>query len=180
MPRRPTITDEDCALFRAAAAGARPLRRKPRFVPDRPRPPPRARFTEADDQAVLEELARALPDGELETGDEQSWRIGGIQDSVMRKLRRGQYTIGRELDLHGYTAAEAKLAVVAFVERARADHITCVRIIHGKGHGSHQGRPVLKQLVGGWLRQLRSVAAYASARAADGGTGALVVLLRKP
>lgn len=176
MPRRTRITDDDRALFRSAVADAKPLPESD--APQRPRPKPHARFTQADERAVLDELVAAMPDGELETGDELNWRANGVQDSVMRKLRRGHWRIEGELDLHGSTALEAKQDIALFIQRARGAGLGCVRIIHGKGRGSRAGRPILKQLVGGWLRRRDDILAYTSARPSDGGTGALVVLLR--
>lgn len=177
------VSDEDRKLFRKATAGVKPLRSGTASVDSdptrrkRPKPIPLQRL--ADERAVLAELAAAIPDGELETGDELAWRTPGLQDSVLRKLRRGQYRVDRVLDLHGHTAASAKLEVAGFLHRARADGLACVRIVHGKGRGSKEGRPVLKQLVGGWLRRHDGVAAYVSARPTEGGTGAVVVLLKK-
>lgn len=176
MPRRTLITDDDRALFRSAVADATPLPESD--APERPRPKPHARFTEADDRAVLDEMAASIPDSELETGEELHWRRNGVQDSVMRKLRRGHWRIEGELDLHGRTALEAQRDIASFIDRARDAGHGCVRIIHGKGRGSRAGRPILKQLVGGWLRRRDDVLAYTSARPSDGGTGAVVVLLR--
>ncbi|MEX0900507.1 MAG: Smr/MutS family protein [Gammaproteobacteria bacterium] len=179
---RPRITDEERKLFRDAAEGVRPLKPGSRSLdaePTRKRPKPIPKQSRADERAVLAELADAIPDGEVEMGDELSWRVPGLQDSVLRKLRRGQYRVDRALDLHGHTAASAKLEVAGFLQRAAADGIGCVRIVHGKGRGSKEGRPILKQLVGGWLRNHKGVLAYVSARQVDGGTGAVVVLLRK-
>lgn len=179
MARRPRISDEDRRLFRDAAQGVKPLPAGDRADLPRPRVKPVPKQREADERAVLRELADAIPDGELETGDELSWRAPGVQDSVLRKLRRGQYRVDRALDLHGHTAASAKLEVAGFLHRARADGARCVRIVHGKGRGSKEGKAVLKQLVGGWLRRHEGVVAYASARPTEGGTGAVVVLLKK-
>lgn len=179
MPRRPRISDEERALFRDAVTGARklPAAEPGPQAPKKPKPIPRQ--TEADERAVLDEMAAALPDYDTETGDELSWRVPGVQDSVLRRLRRGHYRVDRHLDLHGFTSAAAKTEVTEFLRRARADHLTCVRIVHGKGRGSREGRPVLKHRVATWLRHHDGVLAYVSARPTDGGTGAVVVLLRK-
>ena len=184
MARRARVSDEDRKLFRDATVDVTPLPKgsessdaDPIHVRKRPKPIPKQ--TRADERAVLAELAAAIPDGELEMGDELSWRVPGLQESVLRKLRRGQYRVERELDLHGHTAASAKLELAGFLQRAVADGVACVRVVHGKGRGSKDGRPILKQLVGGWLRHHAHVAAYVSARPTEGGTGAAVILLRK-
>ncbi len=178
MPRRTHISDEDRALFRAAVADAKPLPESD--TPEgKPRPKPRPRFTDADERAVLDELAIATADVDLETGEELAWRANGVQEGVVRKLRRGHWRIESELDLHGYNSHDARVAVAGFIAGARRRHFGCVRIIHGKGRGSRTGRSVIKQRIGGWLRLRDDVLAFTSARPADGGTGAVVVLLRR-
>lgn len=115
----------------------------------------------------------------LETGDTLSYRVAGVQDGVMRKLKRGQYRIGAELDLHGLNRDKAQLAVARFLAQCRDQRSHCVRIIHGKGNGSPNSGPVLKTYLNAWLRRRKDVVAFSSARPADGGTGAVYVLLRK-
>lgn len=183
MPRRPRntprISDEERTLFREAVADAKPLPPDDKIQVPQRRPKPVARSREADEREVLAALVAAIPDGELETGDELEWRIPGVQANVLRKLRRGQYRITREIDLHGLNANDAKPAVALFIHESRQQGLHCVRVIHGKGKGSRTGQSILKQLVGGWLRRHDGVLAYVSARPEDGGTGALLVLLRK-
>jgi len=53
-----------------------------------------------------------------------------------------------------------------------------VRVIHGKGNGSPGREPVLKAKVKSWLVQKKDVIAFTQARAADGGAGAVMVLLQ--
>jgi DNA-nicking Smr family endonuclease len=84
-----------------------------------------------------------------------------------------------ELDLHGKTAREARRAIVGFLETCREQGRRCVRVIHGKGQGSREGRAVIKWEVDRWLREHDQVMAFSSARPRDGGTGALYVLLRR-
>jgi DNA-nicking Smr family endonuclease len=100
-----------------------------------------------------------------------------VAESVLRKLRRGEYRVGGELDLHGLTAVQAKQALRAFLAAAVARHAGCVRIIHGKGLRSGHRGPVLKSVVSGVLRRTAAVVAFVSARPVDGGTGAVYVLL---
>jgi DNA-nicking Smr family endonuclease len=183
--RRPATESEpapdgDRELFREAMRGVAPLKRAPRHAPTRPKPPPRARFTRADEAAVLEESLRLAP-GELavETGDELSYRRDGVAETVVRRLRRGDYRVDREIDLHGLTAREAHAALTAFITSAIALQAHCVRIVHGKGRRSGPRGPVLKNMVSKLLRKTAAVVAYSSARPADGGTGALYVLLAK-
>ena len=170
--------DDERDLFRAAVRDVRPLRQtKP--APARVRRPPKAALRRADEARVLaESLALDADDLEVETGEELAWRRAGVPESVMRRLRRGQYARRDELDLHGMTQAEARLAVLGFISESVERDLRCVRVIHGKGRGSGQRGPVLKSAVNRWLRRNDAVRAFCSARRADGGTGALYVLLR--
>ena len=93
------------------------------------------------------------------------------------RLRRGQWTIQRQLDLHGLRRDAARDALAAFIRQAERDGLRCVRVVHGKGHGSPGREPVLKDKVKRWLVQKSQVIAFTQASAADGGHGALLVLL---
>jgi DNA-nicking Smr family endonuclease len=129
--------------------------------------------------AVLEESLHGelVGDPLVASGEELSFRRPGVAESVLRKLRRGEYRVGGELDLHGLTAVQAKQALRAFLAAAVARHAGCVRIIHGKGLRSGHRGPVLKSVVSGGLRRTAAVVAFVSARPVDGGTGAVYVLL---
>jgi DNA-nicking Smr family endonuclease len=171
--------DDEAGFFRRAMRDVRPLKREVRVAGKRRGAPPRARFAHAERAAVLAESL--LPPGDLtevQAGDELSYRREGVPDGVMRRLRRGAYKVEAELDLHGYTAAEAGVVISAFLRDQRAHSIRCVRIIHGKGLRSGQRGPVLKNVVNNLLRRSDAVLAFTSARPASGGTGATVVLVR--
>ena len=169
--------DEDRQLFRAAVRGVKPLPRAA-AVPQRPKPPPAARFSRADRLAVLEESLSDSPlDPALAAGDELVFRREGVPLGVLRRLRRGEYRVQGELDLHGLTVPQAKQALREFLTEALARDWRCVRIVHGKGLRSGHRGPVLKGLVAALLRRVGPVLAFVSARAVDGGTGAIYVLL---
>jgi DNA-nicking Smr family endonuclease len=172
------MNDEDeRKLFRDAVRDVRPLRQS-RPAPPRPRVPARAALRRADEARVLaESLDLDAADLEVETGEELSYRRSGVPEAAMRRLRRGQYACREELDLHGMTRAEARLAILGFLADACQRRLRCVRIVHGKGRGSGDRGPVLKAAVNRWLRQHDAVCAFCSARRPDGGTGALYVLL---
>jgi DNA-nicking Smr family endonuclease len=123
-------------------------------------------------------LSDSLDPAEVETGEELLFARPGLQHGVLRKLRRGQYSHGAELDLHGMTVVIARQALALFLSECQHDGIRNVRIIHGKGNGSLRQQPILKSKVNHWLRQRNEVLAFCSARPIDGGTGALYVLLR--
>ena len=103
----------------------------------------------------------------------------GLQHKIVRRLRRGQISMEGTLDLHGNTVAQAHSALNQFLAECRARGVRGIRIIHGKGLGSADGRAVIKTKVDGWLRHRNEVAAFCSARPVDGGTGAVYVLLRR-
>jgi DNA-nicking Smr family endonuclease len=138
------------------------------------------RQRQQDDAAVLLESISDEFDVEslLETDDSLSYRRDGIAPEVVRKLRRGVWSIQAQLDLHGLRREQAREQLGAFVREAVRQGLRCVRVIHGKGNGSPGREPVLKSKVKTWLVQKDEVIAFAQARAADGGHGALLVLLR--
>ncbi len=174
---KPEVHDK--ALFRKAVAGTR------RMKQDRVTPAPRKRKpvphkTLEDNRAVMDSLLSEDYDAaEVETGDELLYRRPGIQHSVMRRLRTGKYAIEGELDLHGLTVAEARESLAAFLRDAQFRGWRCVRIIHGKGLSSAGRIPVLKTKINTWLPQRKDVLAFCSAPPADGGAGAVYVLLRR-
>jgi DNA-nicking Smr family endonuclease len=168
---------EEARLFREAVRGVRPLRAHSP-PQQKPRVRPRARFTRADRAAVLREsLDPHTADPEHLTGEALAFHRPQIPAAVLRRLRRGDYRVQREIDLHGMTVAEAKLALREFLVRALEQHIRCIRIVHGKGLRSGHRGPVLKAAVSAVLRRTGAVLAYVSARPVDGGTGAVYVLL---
>jgi len=174
--RKPS--DEDIRTFRDAVRGTRPLKSAPRVRSQRAKPKPRAQFRRLGEAEVLEDSLHLSPaDLDVEFGEDLTFRRNGIQDAVMRRLRRGYYRVESELDLHGLTVPEAKHALRDFLARAIARQCRCVRIIHGKGLGSGPRGPVIKQAVNVILRRTEPVVAFCSARQVDGGTGAIYVLL---
>jgi DNA-nicking Smr family endonuclease len=173
----PDEETDEARLFREAVRGVRPLGSRAPL----PRPPkvrPRARFTRADRAAVLQEsLDGVSADPALAGGEELIFHRPQVQLAVLRRLRRGEYRVQREIDLHGLTVAEAKHALRQFLIDALEHEVRCVRIIHGKGLRSGHRGPVLKTVVNAVLRRTGAVLAYVSARPVDGGTGAVYVLL---
>lgn len=172
-------TDPDDPPFREALRDVRAIKQD-RVTPHRRRRKPIPEQKRLDERAVLDELARGEFFGEeLETGEELLFIRPGIQHAVLRRLRRGQYTIEAQLDLHGQTVAQARESVALFLHESRAIGRRCVRIIHGKGRGSQGKLPVLKGKVNAWLRRRDEVLAFCPAQPTDGGAGAIYVLLKK-
>jgi DNA-nicking Smr family endonuclease len=173
----PEPDDDDTLLFREAVRDVKPILRG-ELIPALSKPAPRARFTRADRLAVLQEsLDPGTGDPELASGEELVFRREGVQSAILRKLRRGQYQVQAQIDLHGLTVPEAKEALRVFIAQALGRGLRCVRVIHGKGLRSGHRGPVLKGAVSSVLRRIGPVVAYVSARPIDGGTGAVYVLL---
>jgi DNA-nicking Smr family endonuclease len=178
-PPDPDEEADEARLFRDAVRDVRPLgSRNPPARPGRVRPRPRARFARADRAAVLHESLDAFDaDPTLAGGEELVYRRSHVRPAVLRRLRRGEYRVQREIDLHGLTVVEAKQALRQFLLEARERQLHCVRIVHGKGLRSGSRGPVLKSAVNALLLRTQAVLAYVSARPVDGGTGAVYVLL---
>ena len=174
----PDSGQPETELFREAVRDVKPLATPARVPSARRKPPARAKFTAADRAMVLVESLQGLGDGEmLDTGDEIQFRRPGVQDGVLRKLKRGEYRVEDVCDLHGLRVAEAKAVLREFLAESLGRRLRCVRIIHGKGNGSGNRGPVLKTAVNLVLRKTAPVLAFTSARRVDGGTGAINVLL---
>ena len=167
--------DED---FRRAVADAEPLAPHRRATLPRKRVSPLARQRLRDERAVLaESLGPANVDDALDSGDELAYRAEGVGRDVLRKLRRGHWVVEDELDLHGMNRHMAAISVTEFLRHCRHRRFGCVRIVHGKGRGSHQREPVLKGLLRKWLVR-QDVLAFSQAPAPMGGSGAVLVLLK--
>lgn len=165
--------------FELAVGPVTPLRQAPRAQAPRVLPEPEPRQRLADEQRVMEDALSDEFDVEnlLDTDEGLSFRRPGVEPGVVRKLRRGHWAIQAQCDLHGLQREPARERLASFLRDARRAGLRCVRVIHGKGHGSPGREPVLKGKVRSWLVQKQEVIAFAQASAADGGHGALIVLL---
>ena len=167
-------------LFVRAAGAVQRLPDKGQAVhAKRPLAPPAVMQRELDEQAALQEsLSDEFDVGTLLDVDEQmSFLRPGLGTDIPRKLRRGDWAIQRQLDLHGLRVQDARERLGSFIREANKQGLRCVRIVHGKGLGSPGKAPVLKRRVYNWLLQKDEVLAFVQAKPADGGAGALVVLL---
>jgi DNA-nicking Smr family endonuclease len=167
------------AEFRAAVKDVKPLKVRAEVLPT-PRPAPRARFRRRDDRRVLEESLVLGPDELLvETGDELTFRRTHVTARTLTRLRRGEFAVEADIDLHGLTALAARDLLREFLTDALKRRHGCVRVVHGKGLRSGPKGPVLKHSVNLWLRKVNAVLAFASAPRRDGGSGAVYVLLER-
>ncbi len=166
-------------LFVRAAGAVQPLPDKHKVLHKKERKVPLAMQYEKDQQAVLREsISDEFDIGTLLDADDLlSFRQDGIGVDVTRRLRRGDWSIQRQLDLHGLRRDEAREQLGHFIREAQQQGIRCVRVVHGKGLGSPGKAPVLKNRVHNWLAQMKAVLAFVQAKPADGGAGALLVLL---
>ena len=145
----------------------------------KPRPKPHRQSGQPEhskaDISPWPELAHA----ETTETDSSIYRANGVQDKLIKKLRRGQLRPQADIDLHGMTRAVALQELQAFITTCQSRGINCIHIVHGKGLQSDGGKAVLKPSVAAWLRQIPTVLAYCPAQIQDGGDGALYVLLKR-
>jgi len=167
-------------LFQAAIGVVKPLpeKRRAHLTPTPPLPIPRQQ--QRDEAAALVESLSDEVDisSLLDTDDHLSFRRPGVGPDVAQKLRKGKWSIQKQIDLHGLRSDEAREALTQFIREAHKQGIRCVRVVHGKGLGSPGKTPVLKDKVHRWLVQKSEVVAFVQAPPAQGGAGALVVLLQ--
>ncbi|MDP3618144.1 MAG: Smr/MutS family protein [Rhodoferax sp.] len=166
-------------LFVRAAGVVQPLPKKGHALLKIELPQPQTMQYQRDEKAVLKEsISDEFDVGTLlDVDDLLSFRRPGIGTDVTRKLRRGDWTIQRQIDLHGLRRDEAREHLSLFIREAHKQGIRCLRVVHGKGLGSPGKAPVLKSRVHSWLVQKNEVLAFVQAKPADGGAGALLVLL---
>ena len=176
MPRKRKLSAEDIELFRREVGPVNPMRTANRaeLVKKSRKPPPTPQQDSTQERA---ELLDTFDPVETAIGDELSFMRPGVQRAQFRKMRKGQYAIRSELDLHGLTTPQARRQLVEFLHESRLRGERCVRIIHGKGYNSPNRQPILKSRLNIWLRQCDEVLAFCSAPLGDGGTGAAYVLL---
>lgn len=184
-PPPPAREPSEEELFETAMAGVRPIDRGPGTVaPRAPRGAPET-FWHPDLEAV--DALRALVSGDApfdlaDTDEYVEGRVAGLDQSLVRKLRKGEFAVQGHVDLHGLTREEAKRTVEDFLRRSRNAGKRCVLVVHGRGLHSKDQLPVLKDALKTWLstaRFARHVLAFATAQPADGGAGAVYVLLRR-
>ena len=165
--------DDDDHAFEEAMRGARPLGRRDARATVAPDAPVRPRKREAPTVGFIVE----------QTGDTISGRAPDVSVKVLRELRGGTHAVEARLDVHGRGRAEALRAVESFVAAGRAKGARGLLVIHGRGHGSDAGAPVLRPAIWEWLASAAAerggVMAFASARPRDGGAGATMILLRR-
>jgi DNA-nicking Smr family endonuclease len=184
-PPPPKKREEPDRLFEDEMAGVAPLTEDPRGRLGAPKAEPRrTRLNdEAEAYAQLADLVEGVGPFDIADSDEYIEGLApGIDKHLLRKLKKGEYALQGHLDLHGMTSDEARGEVEKFVEAALLEGKRCLLVIHGRGLNSKDNIPVLKERLKLWLtrgRIARRVLAFATARPADGGAGAVYLLLRR-
>ncbi len=201
-PRTSTLTKEeqrelelldkshnDEFFFNRMMMGVQPLgddqRGRVTTAPKLPKREPKPLPMRDPDDDVRDHLMNLVEGGARFEVTDDGVRLEGkridLGDGTMRRLRRGELPIDARLDLHGKRSDEARDALEAFLADRRRRRDRTVLVIHGRGDHSPAGIGVLRGEIAAWLSQGRSsqhVAAFATSREEDGGSGALYVLLR--
>ncbi len=178
MTKKKTI-EENADLFRRLMSDVKPLETEPCTMPAKARPAPRPRHDNPS-APVRPGFVEREHASDINPEEALFFARSGLQQRLLRQLKRGELRPEAHLDLHGHTIAEAGAQLSTFLTDAQGAGLRCVCVIHGKGYRSAEGRPALKTQVNQWLRDTHTVLAFSSTRPRDGGMGALYVLLRRP
>lgn len=175
---------DDETLFREAIDGARPLARaRTTRIAVEPRVTVSIVTEEAEVLAELSDLVSGQGPFELtETEDYVEGNRAGIDPRLVTRLRRGEFALQGHIDLHGMVREDAKVALTDYIVDSVRKGRRAILIVHGRGRGSPGGHPVLKHSTAHWLSHgtlSGYVLAFTTARPADGGAGAMYVLLRR-
>lgn len=177
----PQEPPDDAALFRATVGEVKPLPEQNRITPQpaprkpllRPSiPPPAIPDTLSDGCPTKSSSGFAAEDAPNE------FLRNGLSRMTLRKLQRGNWPIQDSLDLHGYNSDMARKLLQEFLHEAAQRGLRCVLVIHGKGMNSRGGEAVLRRLTRHWLTQYPQVLAYCDATPKNGGSGAVLLLLK--
>lgn len=184
MAGKDDLSDEDRRLFREAVGNVKPVLTDRVTPPSRP-PLPRKKLqqkvherAQPPPQPFSDSFFTAAAEDPVTADDLLFYARPGLQRKAIRRLKRGQLRCEATLDMHGMTVDEARDCLAEFIDDCRRRHLRSVIIIHGKGFRSSASRPILKSMVNNWLRQHDAVIAFCSAQPADGGSGAVYVLLK--
>ena len=172
-----TTSPDDSALFRNTVGKVKTVDTNTVNLQPASKPSP---FPKSKPLEQIDPLQKDIA-GSLDTlfqEDRIAFLAPGLQKNVLKKLRKGQYGLNAEIDLHGLTSHNAKQQLLNFLHDCVENGIRCVHVIHGKGYNSPDSHPVLKNDINLWLRQHKDVLAFCSAPPKAGGSGAVFVLLR--
>lgn len=174
--RKKNLSEEERELFRQTVGKVIPVDSDKLHLSNTPKPKPIPAKRSIEKSPSLDESVSVTELLGLE--DSMAYLSPGLQKNVLRKMRKGYYGLDAEIDLHGLGSHEAKRQLLRFLHNSVENGFRCVCIVHGKGYRSPDNLPVLKNNLNLWLRQHRDVQAFCSAPHREGGTGAVLVLLR--
>jgi DNA-nicking Smr family endonuclease len=171
------LTPRDSDLFRLAIGKVQAVKSDKVLLTEanKPKPYPKSQIVNVEEGLSNADEVEVEKVG-LE--DSLSFTAPGLQYNVLKKLRKGQFGLDAEIDLHGLNSNEAKRQLLHFLHDSVESGCRCVHIVHGKGYRSADKHPVLKNNLNIWLRQHKDVQAFCSASPKNGGTGAVFVLLQ--
>ena len=172
-----TISQEDKDLFRNTIGLIDPVNSNKILLNQKDKPKPYPKQVPVDLDTHLYKIETAEPE-KVGLEDSLSYTAPGIQNNVLKKLRKGFFGLDADIDLHGLTSNTARNQLLRFLNTCIASNYRCVHIVHGKGYRSTDNQPVLKNDLNLWLRQHKDVQAFCSAPQSAGGTGAVFVLLK--
>ncbi len=179
MKLKTSLSDEDIALFHAAMQGIKPLKKMDKVelkIPATQKRNPRNTLS-IEKTPIVNEFSDHLT--ETVTAEQVLFFAQpGLPAKLLRELKHGKIKQSAILDLHGYTVERARTAVARMINTCIKRGVRCLRIIHGKGRLQINDQPILKNQINNWLRQHPALLAFCSARPADGGAGAVYVLLK--
>ena len=175
------MQDEDKKLFQEAVKNVKPLKIKSKTIEvsvSKPKPIAK-KLIEDEKKVLLDSISDDYIYDNIESEDGLLYLRHGHSPDILNKLKKGYWVVQGSIDLHGMISKEAKSYIVDYIQDCKKRHIRCIRIIHGKGIGSRNKEPVLRNKVKNWLVQKDEVIAYAQAPRYDGGSGAVIVLLKE-
>jgi DNA-nicking Smr family endonuclease len=175
------MQDEDKKLFQEAVKNVKPLKIKSKTieVSTSKLKPIAKKLIEDEKRVLLDSISDEYIYDNIDSEDGLLYLRNGHSPDILNKLKKGYWVVQGSIDLHGMISQEAKSYIVDYIQDCKKRHIRCIRIIHGKGIGSKNKEPVLRNKVKNWLVQKDEVIAYAQAPRHDGGSGAVVVLLKE-
>ena len=181
-PKKTVQSSTESELFRAEmeADGVKPIAATPRAAIQTPKPRPIPTQSRANEAAVPHDAMKDTSgwDMDIDTGDLISFLRQGLPGDILRKLRRGHWAIQESLDLHGVSVDRARAELAQFLAECRHAGLRCVRVVHGKVTRSPGGVPLIRNKVRLSLSQRDEVLAFCDANPGDGGSGAVVILLK--
>ncbi len=174
------LSHEDLALLRQEMRNVAPLKTAGRVLHGAVSKPANAMLKREQATSLSPRPGAPLSDSAYDPSSDtgHSYRVSGLSSEALRRLRREGHHIKASLDLHGLTIDQAREQIHQFITLCCAQGYKRVRVVHGQGFGSASGTSVLRQQARHWLSQMPEVLGYVSPTHADGGEGAVLVLLR--